>query len=236
MFSRGSCTFAVIVAEGGPRGGALMLVGKWERSIICERTKLGIGWMQEGKAIALGIKGTISITPFSEFKGCFFVDTKEKVEWLQDQGTLKVEGDVILLRKWSPRENSIILGKFRHGWLELRGLPFHLWNETKLSFILQKWGSVTKVARETLKLMDLSKARVWVEMNPKVVLPTVIEVKDGEWVFTVTVTIPWNEEGKRFQMTELIRFREESRIQGGGSLCQALADRARAWLVGRESW
>ena len=43
------------------------------------------------------------------------------------------------------------------------------------------------MARQTLKLMDLSKskARVWVEMNPKVVLPALIEVKDGEWLFTV---------------------------------------------------
>ena len=71
MFSRGSLTFVEIVVEGGPRRGALMPVGKWERTIICERTKLGICWMQEGKAIArlLGIKGMISITPFSYFKG-----------------------------------------------------------------------------------------------------------------------------------------------------------------------
>ena len=91
-----------------------------ERAVICERTKLGMGWMQEGKAIArlLGIKGMISITPFSDFKGCFFVDTKEKAEWLQ--------------------ERTIVLGKFQHGWLELSGLPFHLWDETQLSFILQK--------------------------------------------------------------------------------------------------
>ena len=115
-----------------------MPVGKWKRAVICERTKLGIGWMQKGKTIArlLGIKGMISIIPFSDFKGCFFMDTKEKAEWLQDQGTLKVDGDIILLRRWSPRENSIGLGKFRRGWLELRGLPFHLWDEARLCFIL----------------------------------------------------------------------------------------------------
>ena len=73
------------------------------------------------------------------------------------------------------------------------------------------------MARETLKLMDLSKVRVWVEMNPKVVLLALIEVKDGEWLFTVVVTIPRNEEGKRFQMTESTQFREESRLQGEGA-------------------
>ena len=50
VLSRGSRTFAKILVEGGPRRGALMSVGKWERAIICDRTKLGIGWMQEGKA------------------------------------------------------------------------------------------------------------------------------------------------------------------------------------------
>ena len=73
------------------------------------------------------------------------------------------------------------------------------------------------MVRETLKLMDLSKAIVWVEMNPKVVLPALIEVKDGESLFTVTVTVSGNEEGKRFQMTELTRFREESKLQGEGA-------------------
>ena len=64
------------------------------------------------------------------------------------------------------------------------------------------------MARETLKLMDLSKARVWVEMNPKVVFPALIEVKDGEWLFTITMTVMGNEKGKKFQMTESTHFRE----------------------------
>ena len=38
VFSRGSCTFAKIMIEGGPRRGALMPIGKWERVVICERT------------------------------------------------------------------------------------------------------------------------------------------------------------------------------------------------------
>ena len=105
---------------------------------------------------------------------------------------LDVNGAEIILRKWSPRENSIG-GKFRRGWLELRGLPFHLWDATQLGFILKRWGKVTEVARETLKPADLKKARIWVGMNPYVVLSTMIEVSDGAWTFTITVTVPGNE-------------------------------------------
>ena len=39
------------------------------------------------------------------------------------------ETSSIILRRWSPRENTVVFGKFRRGWLELRGLSFHLWDE-----------------------------------------------------------------------------------------------------------
>ena len=60
------------------------------------------------------------------------------------------------LRKWLPRENIVVLGKFRRGCIELWGLPFHLWNENQLRFILKNWEKMTKVDRDTLKLIDLS--------------------------------------------------------------------------------
>ena len=65
------------------------------------------------------------------------------------KGALTVRGEIIALRKWLPKENSVVNGKFRRGWLELRGLPFHLWVEVQLRYILQKWGKVTKVVRES---------------------------------------------------------------------------------------
>ena len=65
--------------------------------------------------------------------------------------------------------------------------------------------------------MDLTKVRLWMEMHPKVVLPALIKVQDGEWTFTVLVTVPVNEERKRFKMTELTRCREEPRQLGDGA-------------------
>ncbi|RVW67096.1 hypothetical protein CK203_063183 [Vitis vinifera] len=50
-------------------------------------------------------------------------------------------------------------------------------------------GRVTKVAKETLKLVDLTKAKLWVEMLPNVVLPALLEVEDGAWTYTVAVSV-----------------------------------------------
>lgn len=46
----------------------------------------------------------------------------------------------------------------------------------------------------TLKLMDLTRAWLWVEMNPNVA--SMIEVKDGEWNFIVIGIDLGNEKGK----------------------------------------
>ncbi|RVX13213.1 hypothetical protein CK203_017853 [Vitis vinifera] len=64
------------------------------------------------------------------------------------------------MRRWSPKENAEIEGKFRGGWIELRGLPFHLWSEKGQSSAL-------------------------------------LEVTDGEWVFTVAVVVVGEEDCRR---------------------------------------
>ena len=155
---RGGRSYADVVAEEGPRNEALLPVGKWVRAVICESKGKVQDWFYVGKAIArmMDMKGMVSVTPISAYKGCFCVDFARRADWFQDQGSLIVRG-LVFLRRWSPRENTVVFGKFRRGWLELRGLPFHLWDEVQLRYILQKWGKVTKVARDSLKLVDLSK-------------------------------------------------------------------------------
>ncbi|KAL6348507.1 hypothetical protein AAG906_009967 [Vitis piasezkii] len=177
------------VSKGMYREGRSYLI--WARAVICESKGKILDWFDVGKVIArmMGTKGMVSVTPISEYKGCFFVDSARRAMWFQDQGSLTVRGGVVALRRWSPKENSVVGGKFRRGWLELRGLPFHLWDEFQLRYILQKWGRVTKVAKETLKLVDLSKVKMWVEMHPNVVLPALLEVEDGAWSFTVAVSV-----------------------------------------------
>ena len=147
---RGEWSYADVVVEKGPRNGALMPIGKWARAVICESKGKIRDWFDVGKAIArrMGMKGMVSVTPIYAYKGCFFVDPARRAQWIQDQGSLTARGEVIALRRWLPKENSVVNGKFRRGWLELRGLPFHLWDEAQLRYILQKWGKVTKVVRD----------------------------------------------------------------------------------------
>ena len=111
-------------------------------AVICECKEKVQDWTHEGKAIArmMGTKGMVSITLISAFKGCFFVGSARRTEWLQEQERLLVKGRPVLLRRWSPSENMVVFGKFRRGWLELKGLLFHLWDEDQLKFIMKKVG------------------------------------------------------------------------------------------------
>ena len=109
----------------------------------------------------------------------------------------------------------IIPGKFRRGWLELKGLPFHLWDEDQLKFILKKWGRVTEVAREAVKLLDLTKVKLWVEMHPNVVLPALLEVEDGAWKYTVIVSVIGEEDEDDTVTSETTHCRNEWLKEGG---------------------
>ena len=128
---RGGRSYADVVAKEGPRNEALMPVGKWVRAVICESKGKVLDWFDVGKSIArmMGMKEIVSVTPISDYKGCFFVDSARKAHWFQYQESLTVRGGAVALRRWSPKENSVVFGKFRKGWLELRRLPFHLWDE-----------------------------------------------------------------------------------------------------------
>ena len=126
-----------------------------------------------------------------------------------------MRGGSIFLRRWLLRENTVVFGKFRRGWLELKGLPFHLWDEDQLRYILKKWGKVTKVTRDSLKLVDLSKVKLWVKMLPNVVLLALLEVEDGAWSFTVAVSVIGKDKANDLFKSESTRSKDELMSDGG---------------------
>ena len=67
---------------------------------------------------------------------------------------------------------------------------------------------MTEIDWRTLKLFDLSKARVKVVMKERSVLPALIEVVDGGWDFTVSVAVAVKEEG--WQVREMGESTRES--------------------------
>ena len=236
---RGGRLYAEVVAEDGIRSGVPLSTGKWARAVICECKEKVQDWTDEGKAIArlLGVKGMVSINPISAFKGCFFVSTAGRAKWFQEQERLLVKGRLVLLRRWSPRENMFIPGKFRRGWLVLKGLPFHLWEVDQLKFILKKWGRVTEVARETVKLLDLTKVKLWVEMHPRVVLPALLEVEDGAWKHTVAVSVI-GEEGEDGNVTSETSHCRYEWLKEGGCVSQTpkFAEGLRGSIRGNECY
>ena len=76
-------------------------------------------------------------------------------------------------------------------------MPFHLWSKVHLKKIVEKWGTMTEINWRTLKLFDLSKARIRIAMKDRLVLPALIEVIDGDWVFTISVAVIEDEEVRK---------------------------------------
>ncbi|KAJ9701346.1 hypothetical protein PVL29_006616 [Vitis rotundifolia] len=134
-------SFANVVREEGSRRGGLVPVGRWVRAVVCECHVDFVNWVEVGRATAkrLGHKGVVTIVPFSDGKGLFFVETIEEAFSLYDLRFIRIKGGLtVLLRRWSPKENSEVEGKFKGGWIELRGLPFHLWSEVHLKKIMEQ--------------------------------------------------------------------------------------------------
>ncbi|RVW77181.1 hypothetical protein CK203_043307 [Vitis vinifera] len=203
-----------VVAEDGIRSGVPLAAGKWARAVICECKEKVQDWTDEGKAIASRKSKMVTRAgeAFSERKACS-------------------------PKKMVARENMFIPGKFRRGWLVLKGLPFHLWEVDQLKFILKKWGRVTEVARETVKLLDLTKVKLWVEMHPRVVLPALLEVEDGAWKHTVAVSVI-GEEGEDGNVTSETSHCRYEWLKEGGCVSQTpkFAEGLRGSIRGNECY
>ena len=99
-------SYAKAVSGEGPKGCGLVLVGRWAQAVVCE----------SNDDRSLGKKGVVTIVPISGGKGVFFVETTEEAIFLHDMRNLRVEErNIIQLRKWSPKENAEIVGKFKGG-------------------------------------------------------------------------------------------------------------------------
>ncbi|RVX06414.1 hypothetical protein CK203_023560 [Vitis vinifera] len=92
-----------------------------------------------------------------------------------------------------------------------------------VEFHFEEMGRVTKVAKETLKLVDLTRAKLWVEMLPNVVLPALLEVEDGEWSYTVAVSVAGEDEDVDAVTSEVNRSRNEW-VRVGGCVSQSSKD------------
>ena len=75
------------------------------------------------------------------------------------------------------------------------------------------------MARKSLKFVDLTKVTLWVEMLPNVVLPTLLEVEDGDWTYTVAVTVTGEDDGEDdggdYIKSESSCSKDEMRSAGG---------------------
>ncbi|RVW69982.1 putative mitochondrial protein [Vitis vinifera] len=96
-------------------------------------------------------------------------------------------------------------------------------------------GKVTKVVRESLKLVDLTKVKLWVEMLPNVVLPALLEVEDGDWTYTVAVTVIGEDDGEDSLSPESNRSKDVLRSAGVASFRSHRSLRGYELLLGTMS-
>lgn len=85
--------------------------------------------------------------------------------------------------RWNLNINATISRMFQKGWIEVRGLPFHLWSEKYLFHLVEGWGKVIKIDKQTLKLVYLTKIRLKVEVKENVVIPVIVRVSNGDRPF-----------------------------------------------------
>ena len=133
-------SYANVVRDEGSRKGGLVPVGRWVRVVVCECQDGVVNWAEVSRAMVrrLRHKGVVTIVPFVGGNGLFFVETLEEALSLHDSRFIKIKGGIIvLMRRWTPKENSEVEGKFKEGWIDLRGLPFHLWSEVHLKNIME---------------------------------------------------------------------------------------------------
>ncbi|RVX07249.1 hypothetical protein CK203_022498 [Vitis vinifera] len=70
-----------------------------------------------------------------------------------------------------------------------------------------------------------NEAKLWVEMLPNVVLPALLEVEDGEWSYTVAVSVAGEDEDVDVVTSEVNRSRNENEwVRVGGCVSQSSKD------------
>ena len=94
-----------------------------------------------------------------------------------------------------------------------------------------------KVAREAVKLLDLMKVKLWVEMLPNVVLPALLEVEDEAWTYTVAVSVTREDDEDDTITPETTHSRNEW-LKAGGCVSQStkFAEGLRGSIKGNESY
>ena len=86
-----------------------------------------------------------------------------------------------------------------------------------------------------MKLLDLTKVKLWVEMHPNVVLPALLEVEDGAWKHIVAVSVI-GEEGEDDTVTSETTHCKYKWLKEGGCVSQTtkLAEGLRGSIRGNE--
>ncbi|RVW91923.1 hypothetical protein CK203_030096 [Vitis vinifera] len=74
-------SYAKAIIDEGPKGGGLVLVGRWARAVVCESKFDRENWAEVGRSVArsLGKKGVVMIVPILAGNGVFSLKQLRKL-------------------------------------------------------------------------------------------------------------------------------------------------------------
>ena len=121
------------------------------------------------EALRIAIQGAFSekilVRDLGKYKFLLTVDSQEIKEKLKTEGEECLKQWFSSVSDWT--ENDIC--QTRRIWLEMVGIPIHIWSEQNIKQIAGQWGDVLYVETDTSKMASFASAKVVVDtlcMNP----------------------------------------------------------------------
>ncbi|KAF8403199.1 hypothetical protein HHK36_011298 [Tetracentron sinense] len=165
----------------------------WNLALVCIFSKPWGSWEALEKSVndILPRDEQSKLVPLGASKGIIVVKKLSTVRELSacDPWPLP-NGGSFSLNRWWPRVNGVQSVDLRACfWLEIVGLPFHLWKSEIFSLIGDACGGFLRVDHRTLGLLDLSVARIQVVETRLQCIPRTIEIPDGGRMVSVAVFV-----------------------------------------------
>ena len=86
------CSFASVVVGEGSRKQGIESMRRWAGAMVCESSVAGVSRIAIYRVLAkvVGIKGVITIMPFSKNQGIFFVESSDIANYLREKRLILV--------------------------------------------------------------------------------------------------------------------------------------------------
>lgn len=158
---------------------------KWRSAVTC-------GWLDEKTAINIIVEDIAKVfspstsptlISFGTQRAILFTSSPKEASQIAAMGSIQTRRIIVVLSRWHELVNSFDVLKAKYkGWICIRGLPFHLWNEDTFSRIGSYCKGLVEIDKQTKDFSVLKKlrseSRIHAFRNP----PSFHQLIDWYWV------------------------------------------------------